>query len=227
VLKLLPEVVGLIQRRLHGPMDQVLRGLQMAAELDLADAIGEQVFPLLKHPQPRVRSKAVSLLGAQKAMPPELLLGAALADTDARVRANAIEVLERRGTPDYLPVLAERARSGHNRERANALKAMHGLKVSSSLQQLAAMLQDDRPEHRVSGLWAVRQLGLFQLMPDIGRLAQLDESFKVRRYAMAVLKGMTLQQATVMEARRTQAANAPVTTVLAPEAADGDQRRAG
>ena len=58
----------------------------------------------------------------------------------------------------YLPVLAQRARAANNRERANAIKALHRMKVGAATVQLHTMLRDTRPEHRISALWAL--LGL-------------------------------------------------------------------
>src|SRR5690606_17875607 len=104
----------------------------------------------------------------------EVLLDKALADTDARVRANAIEVLEAKHKQQYVPLLASRARSAHNRERANAIKALHRMRVSTASQQLLSMLQDDRAEHKISAMWALRQIGIWQLLQEVGRLAKED-----------------------------------------------------
>jgi HEAT repeat protein len=120
----------------------------------------------------------------------EVLLDKALADTDARVRANAIEVLEAKHKQQYVPLLASRARSAHNRERANAIKALHRMRVSTASQQLLSMLQDDRAEHKISAMWALRQIGIWQLLQEVGRLAKEDSNVRVRRYALSVLKGV-------------------------------------
>jgi HEAT repeat protein len=112
-------------------------------------------------------------------------------DADARVRANTIEALEAKGDRQFVPVLAQRARdAGTARERANAVKALHTMKVSTASNQLLLMLRDDRPEHRISALWALRQIGWWQLLGEVGRLAKADGNLKVRRYALAVLRGV-------------------------------------
>jgi HEAT repeat protein len=115
-----------------------------------------------------------------------------LNDVDPRVRANAIEVLEARQGAAFLPMLAERARAAgsNNRERANAIKALHHMKVKTAHVALASMLNDPRPEHRVSALWALRSIGLWQLLNDVGRLAKEDGNLRVRRYALGVLRGV-------------------------------------
>jgi HEAT repeat protein len=119
-------------------------------------------------------------------------------DADPRVRANAIEVLETRREVNCLPILAQRAQSAHNRERANAIKALHRMKVSTASAQLLAMLRDPRSEHKISALWALRQIGFWQLLNEVGKLAKGDENMKVRRYALGVLRGV----AELMESRQ-------------------------
>ncbi|MGH7179993.1 MAG: HEAT repeat domain-containing protein, partial [Tepidisphaeraceae bacterium] len=119
-----------------------------------------------------------------------VLLDKVLNDSDARVRANAIEVLEATRAEQYVPLLTQRARSSHNRERANAIKAMHRMKVKTASVSLMAMLRDQRSEHRISALWALRQIGWWQLLGEVGRLAKEDPNLRVRRYAVAVLRGV-------------------------------------
>jgi hypothetical protein len=113
-----------------------------------------------------------------------------LNDADARVRANTIEVLEAKPDARFLPVLADRARSATNRERANAIKALFRMRVSTVSNQLFTMLRDDRAEHRISAMWALRQIGWWQLLGEVGRLAKEDGNIRVRRYALNVLKGV-------------------------------------
>jgi hypothetical protein len=51
------------------------------------------------------------------------------------------------------------------------------------------MLRDSRSEHRISALWALRQIGWWQLLNEVGRLAKEDPNLRVRRYALTVLRG--------------------------------------
>jgi HEAT repeat protein len=145
---------------------------------------------LCNHPNARVRSKAVALIGESPAVAPDAILEKVLNDADPRVRANAIEVLESRRSAEYVPLLAQRARSSHSRERANAIKAMHRLRVSTASTQLLSMLRDDRPDHRISALWALRQIGWWQLLNEVGKLAKQDTNLRVRRYAIGVLRNV-------------------------------------
>jgi hypothetical protein len=87
-------------------------------------------------------------------------------------------------------LLAQRARAANNRERANAVKALHRLKVGAFANQLQLMLQDARPEHRISALWVLKQIGWWALLKDVAKIAKEDENMRVRRYALNVLRGV-------------------------------------
>jgi HEAT repeat protein len=213
MLKLLPDAMQRLGKRLGtGPVEQRVKAMQIVQELDLADPLKAQLAPLCSHPDPRVRSKAVMVFGTVAAAPTaEVLLDKVLHDTDARVRANAIEVLESNLQTSYVPILTSRARSSHNRERANAIKALGKMSVSTASSQLLNMLRDQRSEHRISALWTLRQIGWYQLVHEVGRIAKEDENLRVRRYALGILRSI---------AEAIQLAN---THVMPPS----QQRRAG
>jgi HEAT repeat protein len=194
MLKVVPDAVSRLARKLNnGPTDQRLRALIMTQELNLGNELRESLIGLTRHANPKVRSKAITVIGELPSAGPDLVLDRVLIDDDARVRANAIEVLESKRKTEYIPLLTQRARNSHNRERANAIKALHQMKVGTAADQLTAMLLDQRPEHRVSGLWALRHMGLWKLIQEVGRLAKEDENMRVRRYAFNVLKAVAEQ----------------------------------
>lgn len=191
MLKLLPDAVQRLARKLgSGPIEQRVKALMIVQELDLIAALRGAIEPLCQHPNPRVRSKAIGVLGELPQVESDVLLDKVLNDADARVRANAIEVLEATRRYEYVPLLTQRARSSHNRERANAIKAMHRMKVGTASTALLAMLRDERSEHRISALWALRQIGWWQLVGEVGKLAKDDSNLRVRRYALGVLRGI-------------------------------------
>jgi HEAT repeat protein len=197
MLKLLPDATARLSRRLTGgTIEQRLKAMQLAQELGLADALREPLLTLVGHSNPKVRSKAVVLVGGLPSVKPEVLLERALEDVDGRVRSNAIEVLEAQKSTQFLPTLLQRARSAHNRERANAIKALHRMKLGTVGPELLAMLRDARPEHRVSAMWLLNEIGWWKLIGEVGRLARTDTNLRVRRYALGVLKDL----ATTMKA---------------------------
>jgi HEAT repeat protein len=191
MLKMLPDAAQRLSRRLSGgPIDQRLKAMQITQELGLGELVKPALVTMCGDPNAKLRSKAVSILGELDSVPPELLMDRLINDSDARVRANAIEVLETRQKTDYLPMLAQRARSAHNRERANAIKALHKMKVKNASGALLLMLKDNRAEHRISALWALKAIGWWQLLNEVGRLAKQDDNLRVRRYALGVLKNV-------------------------------------
>jgi HEAT repeat protein len=193
MLKMLPDAVQRLGRRLiSGPVDQRLKALQITHELGLGDLLRTSVTQLCGDPHAKIRSKAIVVLGELDAVPADVLLERILNDTDPRVRANAIEVLENKQKTNYVPMLAQRARSpgANNRERANAIKALHRMKVQNATAALEQMMADGRPEHRISALWALKAIGWWGLLTEVGRLAKEDQNLRVRRYALSVLRGV-------------------------------------
>jgi hypothetical protein len=189
MLKLLPDALQRLQRRsLAGPVEQRIKAMQMIQELGVAEPLRDTLIQLCTDANPRIRSKAVTAMAEIPTVPSGPLIERLLNDTDARVRANAVEVLEGRGDAEFIPALAQKALAATGRERANAIKAMHRMKVGIAGPQLLQMLRDGRADHRISALWALRQIGWWQLLNEVGQLARADENVRVRRYALAVLK---------------------------------------
>ncbi len=191
MLKLLTDSPQRLARRLvAGPMEQRLKALQITQELGLSQILRESVVALTKHPHPKVRSKAVVVLGESPETSVELLMERIVRDTDPRVRSNAIEVLQNHQTPQLIMLLAERSKSSNNRERANAIKALNHMRVGNVGPALTAMIQDPRPEHRISAMWALKEMGWWKMLTEVGRMAKEDQNLRVRRYALSVLKGV-------------------------------------
>ena len=191
MIKLLPTTVERLSRLLSGgSLPDRLKAMQITQELGLSQELHTTLLQLATDANAKLRSRAVTLLGNTADGLPEPLIGQVLNDPDARVRANAIEAIDQREDPQYLAVLSRMARSRHNRERANAIKALHGMRVGTASQQLIAMLRDVRPEHRISAMWALRQVGLWQLLREVARLAKTDGDVRVRRYAVSVIRSI-------------------------------------
>jgi len=215
MLKILPDALARLSRKLgSGPVEQRVKGMQIVQELGLAEALRNSLLPLCSHPHARVRSKAVSVVGDVPSMATDLILDKVLNDSDGRVRANAIEVLEAKQAQEYVPLLAQRARSSHNRERANAIKAMGKMKVVTASNQLLSMLRDQRSDHRISAMWALRQIGWWNLLNEVGRIAKTDPDTRCKRYALTVLRSIAEVAASARRANPTQPTN-PFPTKLA------------
>jgi HEAT repeat protein len=191
MLKLLPDAQQRLQRRaLSGPPEQRVKAMQIAQELGIAEGLQHILGQLCADPSARVRSKATAVLGQIPGASTGPLIDRLMNDADARVRANAIEVLENRPDQQVVQTLAERALAANGRERGNAIKALCRMKVGTASKQLLTMLRDERPEHRISALWVLRQIGWWQLINEVGQLAKADGNMRVRRYALGVLKAV-------------------------------------
>ena len=191
MLKLLADAPQRLSRLMsNGPVQQRLKAMQVVQELEMAEQLRSALTHLSNDPNPKLRSKAIFLLGGVATGSEDLLLEHVLNDSDARVRANAIEVLEEREDPQYISVLTKLARQATNRERANAIKALHRLRVGTASQQLLNMLRDERADHRISAMWALRQIGWWQMLREVGNLAKTDNNVRVRRYATGVLRSV-------------------------------------
>lgn len=189
MLKLLPDAEARLSRKLtSGSPEQRVKALQIVQDMNLIEAMRHQVLPLCHHPNAKLRSKAVSMLAEMKDVPQELLVEKLMHDPDARVRANVLDVIEGNAM-SCLPLVAERARSSHSRERANAIRTLHSMRVSSASTQLMTMLQDQRAEHRISAMWTLRKVGWWTLLNEVGKIARQDNNVRVRRYALGVLRG--------------------------------------
>ena len=192
MLKLLPDAAQRLQRRAtSGPAEQRVKALQIAQELGIAEGFRAVLVQLAADAE-----RASAEQGDDRAW-----RGAGLAygrvdrAADQRpwtpaVRANAIEVREGRDDDKFVAILAERALAANGRIMANAVKALCRLKVSTAGKQLIDMLRDQRAEHRISALWTLRQIGWWQLVNEVGRLAKTDDNVRVRRYALGVLKSV-------------------------------------
>jgi len=228
MLKLLPDATTRLSRRLSsGPPEQRVKALQIVQELNLAEQLQTSITPLFSHPHAKVRSKAVSTLGEIAHVATDVLLEKVLHDTDARVRANAIEVLEAKNSTQFMATLAHRARVGVNRERANAIKAMGKFKVENASAQLLEMLRDERPEHKISAMWTLRQIGWWTMLNEVARLAREDSNMRVKRYALSILKQVqqVLMQSKATASQSSSPPASPSPSTATPAA--GLHRKAG
>lgn len=154
---------------------------------------------------PRVAAAAVSSLGCIGTAGAVTTLLECLNHADDRVRANAVESLARhmrdaeqhgRDTPSLVAVLLELKSDPSHRVRANAIRALlrPSAAVASSAstaRALSNMLGDERPMHRIAGLWVVdcaivagvdRSMGdaSVQVALSLDTLARTDGEPKVR-----------------------------------------------
>ena len=155
-----------------------LRAIQMARQLGWVDVTLTRLLEMTKDSDKTVASCAVAALG-QAGMPaPQCLedrLIAALQDEDMRVRANAIEAIQRRDTRSAMKLIERFANHSHNRIRANSIRTLLQWKVKSAPTALTQMLSDERPPHRQSAQWVLREVQTTEVTPDQAGLHHSNE----------------------------------------------------
>jgi O-acetyl-ADP-ribose deacetylase (regulator of RNase III) len=195
-------VVAAIRRRVRsGPRDERLLAIAMLRELGLTASAELELLAIAAGDDHRVAASAVTALADVDSPAAASTLTACLHHVDDRVVANAVESIDRRlpwhGAVDALaracqPI--ERLADGRgNRSRANALRTLIRSGCASP-SAVAAMLSDEHPLHRVSGLWLVGRLGLTQVQEEVRALASSNQPTPVRERAEIVVRRLTAAQ---------------------------------
>lgn len=221
--------------------EQLLEAVRQAGPAALA-AVDDEARQRLE----RAGATAVVALGALSSDSSHDALAGALRHTSARVRANAIEAMaqRRRRGPAALPLratLTELKTDAAHRVRANAILALlrgadgvvetERVYEPGAAEQLGAMLGDDRPMHRIAGLWVAARLltrgagaGLGrQWTPLAARLADLarsDDDPAVRQRAAACVRKLQVEVRSGWRGRAPSVnRGAPVSALRAEDAA--------
>lgn len=188
-----PQTIDELATRLHSDDEDVLYNTLLSlGALEDATA-GALVIPLLRHPNPDLRTLAAETLGKMgdpsnlplllghytPESPPTLkatiltalarlaragdpvsdIIASALGDHDPRVRANAVEAVERLRLPTTTRMLAPLLEDEDNRVRANVLKALWDThdraKLAATLREMAS-----HPSHwmRASAAFVLRHV---------------------------------------------------------------------
>ena len=129
--------------------------------LDLLEAtsIGARLVPLIdhltQHPDVRLRSKAVLLIG-QRLQDPRAA-EVSLKESNPRVRANAVEALWGADSSAARTLLRQALRDPSNRVMGNAIQGLYCLHDQEVIPHLLGMSADSRPLHRATAAWVMGQ----------------------------------------------------------------------
>jgi len=156
-------------------------GALASVETDLLEAARDE--------DARVAATAVLALGRLWTAPARVMVAAAMAHEDRRVRANALEAIARRDPA--AAAISGAVASDDARVRANAIRAAMGdHRDDAGVDHLEAMLRDDRPEHRRSALWVARRGMVRAVAASVERLAAREPDPVVRREAEACAQAL-------------------------------------
>lgn len=201
----------------EGPEESRVAALLSARRAGLARELEADLIGLLAPgTPPRLAATAAGMLGDAGSPAALAALGAATEWPDARVRANAVQSLgrmaarERGGKASVLVRgLADRREPvDAHRARANLVRAMiEGAPetVPRALNELASMLTDHRPMHRLAGAWVAgrclpgegrRRLaeGFVEIAARVERMSREDEDERVRRRASACVARLRAEE---------------------------------
>ncbi|MCZ6675925.1 MAG: HEAT repeat domain-containing protein, partial [Candidatus Poribacteria bacterium] len=136
----------------------------------------------------RVRSHATLLIG--QICGDEAVFRHFLADTDVRVKANAIEALEQHSAPFVTPMLVDSLRSANNRVLANAAKALCKRADLRGWRTLLINLRHSEPAFRASCVWALGEVGKPNITERLEFLKH-DADENVRKHVRIALDKIT------------------------------------
>lgn len=183
--KLAPDLVYEITHDLQGTDEKRrINAIQILNHIGYDPAVKNLISSLLKSVDIKIRATATRVLGSILAKNEHRYFQDLLADTDDRVRANAIEAIEQLDDEGLIYLIIRFKQDPNNRVRANALKALYKLGRKKVQVEITQMLFEDEPNMVLSGLWVVKQLELVS-MEIIERCSQLIKSNNKQQGAKA------------------------------------------
>lgn len=170
------------------------RLLEMVPSFSELGRVLPMLAPLLRHANPRIRSKAVLLAGRAG-------MGSKLAETclrheDKRVRANAVEALWESPAKDALAILYEAASDSNNRVAANAVMGLYKLGDTRAIGLVEKMARHSSEEFRGSAAWVIKETGDPRFLKTLSKLVS-DPDAKVRQHVFRALAAIRQKKATL------------------------------
>jgi hypothetical protein len=151
----------------RGGIGACVRLLEIMASIPEDSRITSILFQLLDHSDLKIRSKATLLTGRIKKNSKWVELR--LSDSDARVRANAVESIWGVDSPGVREVLQRAAQNPDNRVAGNALVGLYRLGVDSSRQMIIDLIAHADPKFRVTAVWVMGETGDSRFVPVLAR----------------------------------------------------------
>ncbi len=173
----------------------VLYALDILDEISERDRLVLNILTFLKHPSPKLRSKAARMLGRRR--PNATCMDALITESDARVRANAVESLFRVRNDYSHNLFRLLAKDSNNRVAGNARLGLYLAGDTDSIQLIDELAYDRRPNFRNTGAWVIGRTAdprfsttLGKLMTDSDELVRA-QSFRAMRAMKDALKTCT------------------------------------
>lgn len=137
-----------------------LQAITMLGKLRIEPASDILIRMLSDERNPKLRASIITSLGHIGGKGANLTLQSALHDRDSRVRANAVDGLEETLGEGCISVIKPMLHDSDNRTKANAARILFKLGETDVIKELENMLSSRDLSIKISGAYAVRQLGI-------------------------------------------------------------------
>jgi hypothetical protein len=168
----------------EGTVTQAARALQVLQHVPLTGRVVPGLAAALRNPNAKIRSLVSKLLGRLVDNP--AAVRSLLQDSDARVRANAVEGFWGSSHPMARDVMRRGLLDSNNRVAANAALGLCKIGDPDGVEALRVMSTHPDHRHRISAAWSIAQLADPALLPALDALAE-DRISKVREVARGAL----------------------------------------
>jgi hypothetical protein len=166
------------------PVANFGRLLDVLGEISTGSRIAPSLMRLQHNRDPKVRSKVVLLIGRR--VKSVQWLRNRLAETDPRIRANAVEALWGLETEEARNLLRTVAGDSHNRVVGNALIALYRMGDVWMIPELFKMAVSDSAMFRASAAWAMAESGDPRFSETLARMV-CESNAVVRKRAFSDL----------------------------------------
>jgi hypothetical protein len=178
----------LSQRLAGGDRDACVRAMNMIRDLNQGAFFQPALMALAGSDDVHLVSSAITALGSADSEDVIQVVEKSLEHRDGRVRASGIEALQQLRSTRHVDRLTAMALSDDNRPRANAIGHLLELSSGQAMHALRLMLEDERPEHRISALWLIDAAGLIEVMRHVAELSISDPDEEVKYRACRVIQ---------------------------------------
>lgn len=173
----------LANRVLSRREEERVKALSIIADLNQGVFYENALIGIARGQRPREVASAIRGLASVRTTLANDVIEASLAHSDSRVRANAVESLGRNRARDRIDHLETMADRETNRPRANAIAELFKLDRPVAFDALQDMLDDLKPQHRISGLWLADHMIVVGSTPQIAEISVSDNDASVRSRA--------------------------------------------
>lgn len=172
------------------------RLLEILGKISDGGRILPSLMRLLRNANPYLRSKAVLMIG-HGSRSVKWVKGR-LAESDPRVRANAVEALWGIQTEEARELMALASHDGNNRVAGNALLGLYWLGDVSAISDLAALASHFSPVFRSTAAWAMGETEDPRFTEILGRLLA-EPNPAVRKRAFAAMGRIRTASALILQ----------------------------